>query len=393
MEHAIITDVRYRMSLPVIRSLGQAGLTITAADLEGTDNGKSLGFYSRYTSKTLLLPDPESTDYLNALKNACGDTKPAIFPVGIDSLLALCKAHDTISAFADVALPPYDSILLANDKASLACHANFIGVPVPKTTTLTEGETVDQLAKRISYPVVIKYRAGELLRLDPQNRYFIANDSETFKNKFLEMHSMQEYPLVQQYISGDGYGVSAVFDKDSNPLSVFCHRRIREYPISGGPSAMCISTWEENLVDHAIKLLKSLHWIGVAMVEFKGNPETGFYLMEINPRFWGSLALAPAAGCDIPLAYYHACRGVRATSIPTPTPSYKIGKKMHFILQDVLSFRGYYKNSNNKLSYTLKFIQDLLNPAVADGVFSFHDLRSSLQYFKQALRKTDKIIR
>lgn len=392
MERALVCDVRYRMSLPVIRSLGQAGLAVDAADLDTTPSEKSLGFYSRYTDRRLHLPAPDSGAYLNALKEACGSDRPAILPVGIDTLLALSAARETVLDFADIAISSPEKLALANDKAALMAHAATIGIPTPETTTLHKGESVSALAARISYPVVVKYRAGELLRLDPKDRYRIVYDATSFQTVFQNMHARQPDPLAQQYITGDGYGVSAVFDKNHDPLEVFCHRRIREYPVTGGPSSLCISTWEEELVHYAVSLLRSLKWVGVAMVEFKGTPETGFYLMEINPRFWGSLALAPLSGCNIPLALYRAARGELAAS-STLSPNYKIGKKMQFFLQDTLSIPGYLRQSEHKAALLFGYLRDVLSPAVSDGVWSFRDLRSSVQYFKQALRKTDKIVR
>ena len=45
--------------------------------------------------------------------------------------------------------------------------------------------------------------------------------------------------------------------------------------------------------------LKELNYSGVAMIEYKLNPETGDWVfIEINARFWGSLPLAVAAGAD-----------------------------------------------------------------------------------------------
>ncbi len=50
-----------------------------------------------------------------------------------------------------------------------------------------------------------------------------------------------------------------------------------------------------------LSLLKSLNWIGVAMAEFKVDPRDGIpKLMEVNPRFWGSLHLAIVSGVDFP---------------------------------------------------------------------------------------------
>jgi predicted ATP-grasp superfamily ATP-dependent carboligase len=82
--------------------------------------------------------------------------------------------------------------------------------------------------------------------------------------------------------------------------SAFQHRRVREMPLSGGGSTCRIAEpVDERLLAYATSLLEDLSWTGVAMVEFKTGP-AGDYLMEINGRFWGSLALAVSAGVDFP---------------------------------------------------------------------------------------------
>ncbi len=385
------------MSLPVIRALGKNGIPVISAERTVCDKRAALGFYSKYSSKNVVLRDAASDPqgFLCDLKTLADKQKnrPVIIPVGISSLLALCEMRDEVLQFADAALPPLSSIELANDKSRLIPFAESLGIPVPKTTFINDNETVDELSVRITYPAVIKLAMGEMLGLSPDERYKIVKTREEFITEYRKFASYGSSILVQQYIAGDGFGVSAVFDKNSEPLEVFCHHRIREYPASGGPSCFCESANTPELADFAVNLLKELNWVGVAMVEFKGNPDTGFYLMEINPRFWGSSALAPNSGCNIPLALYRAARGEEAQAYITFTPRYKVGHKMRFILQDLLSFPAYFKESQNKLRFILSFFGGLLNPKISDGVLDIRDIRSSVQYLCRALRKSDSIVR
>src|SRR5262249_49191106 len=56
------------------------------------------------------------------------------------------------------------------------------------------------------------------------------------------------------------------------------------------------------------------------MVEFKYDPATGrSWLMEINPRLWGSVALAIDAGVDFPYGLF--C--VATDADPGPQPAYR----------------------------------------------------------------------
>ncbi|MBR5543175.1 MAG: ATP-grasp domain-containing protein [Oscillospiraceae bacterium] len=385
------------MSLPAIRALGKSGVPVVCTERDVCDTKAALGFYSKYSKRNVLLPDADTDTalFLSELSSLCSDLdeRPVVIPVGISTLLTLCENRDEVLGFCDCALPPFSSIELANNKSRLIPFAKEAGVPVPETTFKADGESVLSLSQRITYPSVIKLPLGEMLGLPPEKRYSIVSSKEEFIKTYTVFEQYGQEILVQQYITGDGYGVSCVFDKNSEPLEVFCHRRIREYPSSGGPSCFCESVDSPQLAEYAIKLLRTLHWEGVAMVEFKGTPETGFYLMEINPRFWGSSALAPNSGCNIPFALYRAARGELAKPFSSFSPSYKTGHKMRFIIQDLLSFPAYLKKSEHKLKFAVSFLSGLLNPFVSDGVFDISDIRSSLQYFKQALKKTDSIVR
>ncbi len=385
------------MSLPVIRSLGRCGVEVISTERRGSCEAAALGFYSKYSSENKMLTDPaEDMDSflkeLSIICEECGE-KPVVIPVGISTLLNLCEERERLLSFADCALPPLESITLANDKSRLIPFAGSVGVPVPSTTFIKEGESVETFAGRIDYPAVIKLPMGEMLGLPPEKRYAIVRTKLEFIEKYPEFAAHGGEILVQKYITGDGYGVSAVFDKTSEPISVFCHRRLREYPATGGPSCFCESADEPLLAEYAVKLLKALKWEGVAMVEFKGSPESGFYLMEINPRFWGSFALAPNSGCNIAHALYRAAIGEKAPKFERFVPDYKVGHKMRFLIQDLLAFPAYLKRSEKKLSFLISFLTGLLNPKISDGVLDIRDIRSSLQYLSCALKKRDSIVR
>jgi hypothetical protein len=80
-----VTDVKYRMSLALIRDLAEAGIRVAAVAVKSSAGAAPLGFSSRYVSDTALLPE---ADYENALYSFCefiyqrDGKKPALLPVG-----------------------------------------------------------------------------------------------------------------------------------------------------------------------------------------------------------------------------------------------------------------------------------------------------------------------
>ena len=84
------------------------------------------------------------------------------------------------------------------------------------------------------------------------------------------------------------------------------HRRVREAPPRGGVSCCAASNYDPKLIEYGTRLLDRLQWHGVAMVEFRYDVRDNDYkLMEINPKFWGSLDLSLTAGVDFP---YYLCQ-------------------------------------------------------------------------------------
>ncbi len=106
--------------------------------------------------------------------------------------------------------------------------------------------------------------------------------------------------------------------------------------MTGGASTLRESVRRDDVRDMGLSLLKALNWFGVAMVEFKLDPRDGIpKLMEVNPRFWGSLSLAIEAGVNFPYLLYLMSRGEKFK----PVEHYEIGKRCRWLLPgDILHF-------------------------------------------------------
>jgi predicted ATP-grasp superfamily ATP-dependent carboligase len=108
------------------------------------------------------------------------------------------------------------------------------------------------------------------------------------------------------------------------------------YPVQGGPSTLREGVEHPQIMELGLSLLKSLNWVGVGMVEFKVDPRDGIpKLMELNPRFWGSLQLAIVSGVDFP---YLILKMARRESFE-PILNYTVGKRCRWLLLgDILHF-------------------------------------------------------
>jgi predicted ATP-grasp superfamily ATP-dependent carboligase len=142
-----------------------------------------------------------------------------------------------------------------------------------------------------------------------------AYDAYLVRNRW----SSPSLPILQQRIVGPGFGVFATY-QDGRCRRLMAHRRIREYPASGGASSCAEVVADPALFDLGRRILDALEWHGVAMVEFKRHDADGrYYLMEVNPKLWGSLDLALAAGCDFPGDLLRIGRGETLPEMSPPT--------------------------------------------------------------------------
>jgi len=145
-------------------------------------------------------------------------------------------------------------------------------------------------------------------------------------------------PIIQEYIpDGEGtYGVGLLLNFESEARASFVYKRLRSYPVSGGPSTLRESVKREDLQEIAESLLKSLGWTGIAHMEFKIDPRDGkAKLLEVNPRFWGSLHLAIESGVDFPFLLYHLAMDGDVEYVR----DYRIGVKCRWLIPgDLLHF-------------------------------------------------------
>src|SRR5262249_43712128 len=186
-------------------------------------------------------------------------------------------------------LPDWSAFAIASDKARLAALSEQCAIPCPKWYAPDNISDLRALTRSVAIEkFVLKPRRGS-------GGGGILYGTK-IKSVDFERHWREHGPLVLQEripSEGEAHGVGLLYDSARVHLASFEYRRLRQYPVSGGPSTQRVSVPLGELTSLSRQLIEKLHWRGVAMVEWKFNPRTGKpFLLEVNPRFWGSLALA-----------------------------------------------------------------------------------------------------
>ncbi|MBD5117696.1 MAG: ATP-grasp domain-containing protein [Clostridiales bacterium] len=328
MATAVVTDGKYRTSIAAVRALGRAGYQVVVTQTRGDSALEPPVFASRYVSESRWLDgsaaDPDYPDKLYEL--LAEYDHPVLFCAGAATLNAVAKQRERFAQVCGFLIASPEALDALNDKETVHRRCEELGIPVPKQY---EGEPE-------GWPVIIKPHCGEKFGLKAKDRYAIANNAEEYAAKRAAMVKYDPNPIVQQKVEGTGAGASLLLDREGRLISAICHRRIREYPAAGGPSTCCESFYDEHMIDSAYRLLSSFGFVGMAMVEFKGE-----YVLEVNPRVWGSFPMTERASSPFVSRYARAAAGERLEYVPQ---DYQTGARMRFTLNDGAAMLDYLRH-------------------------------------------------
>ncbi len=388
MKKVIITDTKYRMAISPIRELAKKGYAITAAEFDTTKDSQQIGLYSKYASEKSILKSDEN-GFCQSIEALCAEGRPVLIPGNRKSLTYVINNKDRLEKCCDFLVPSKESISLADDKNIMCDIAKKIGVPVPKTTSLKEHKSIEEMAKHIDFPCIIKFRNGEAMGKKPDERYTIVYSQDEFISAYKAMHEIDENPIASDYIKGNDIGVAVVMDKNHKPISFLCYESLREYPIQGGPTCYLRTIYSKQLLSYAIKLLEEIKFTGIAMLDFKGTVENPYFL-EINPRIWGSAAITYLSKAPFFEDYVKGATGNAQEIISDKSiPKYKLNTRMRFTPQSFACFLSHMKHSRGKLKIFMEYAVSFFNPFVRDGLFSISDPKPYIKYI-QSLAKRSK---
>lgn len=222
-------------------------------------------------------------------------------------------------------VPEFESLKTAHKKNLSSSLARQLDISIP--LTITPQNEVDCIAFFNAHeaPVVLKYENS-----NSSKGVFYISDKSQFEIHYKNIGGF----ILQEYVTGEGYGVSMLYNKGEVRAS-FTHKRLEEKLSTGGTSTVRIGTHNEQLEEWSKTILDHLSWNGVAMVEYKYDEKRkkGWFI-EINPRFWGSLALPYYSGMDFPYLYYQILRDGDVL----PIFDYKEGVKVKWLLGGALGF-------------------------------------------------------
>ncbi len=372
----IVTNAKNRIAYNIVRSLGKRGIPVYTADFVPC----SMSFFSRYSRGHFLYPSPfhRQEAFISSLISDIRRLKAEVLiPVFEESFL-LSKHKDEINGEVKCVLPAYEQILLAHNKDRWEGLARKLGIPVPETICITDLRGGKVRLSDITYPVLIKPKQGG-------GAWAI-----TQANAETELRSMIAKPtndglpwerfLCQEKIKGETHCVAMLFNHGEMRAKV-AYRQLRDYPVTGGQATLRVSIRSEAAESHLQRLLEEMNWHGVCQADFIVDERNGEpYLIDINPRFWGSLVQAIASGVDFPYLLYR----IAVEGDVKPVNSFTTGIVTRWIGGDMRAFLPLIRMSSFKAKFAKEFFFPSTGPDLYDD-FSWADPLPFFAWFADAL--------
>jgi predicted ATP-grasp superfamily ATP-dependent carboligase len=346
MRALIVDQCGNRAALPAARALRDDGWTVGV----GFARGRGLAQQSRAVSRTFRMP-PDSTEgqaFLDAVNDAIalGDYE-VVFSLDDVGVLALSEHRDELNAVFPYG--EHQGLVRAFDKLELTREAQRAGLPVPRTEVPYAEETAhaEQMThseqpahagimradgsqdertpagascgEQSAAPdlegfgdglLVVKPRHTFLAGVDGHVRSKVVPNASAALEAVEAMRCLGARPIVQEHLQGQLMAFTALTDRDAQIVARVQQVSDRIWPLDAGISARAHTVAvDEQLAAGTQRLLEALGWFGLAQLQFIRGHDGIPRLLDFNGRFYGSLALALAAGVDFPAIWARMATG------------------------------------------------------------------------------------
>lgn len=305
------------------------------------------GFYSRFCKGHFICPDESDEEaFLNfiieLLKNNRFD---ALIPASDAATILFSRHRERLLTYTRLKLPDQMTMEIASNKDKTYRFALEHGIPIPPTYFPCSEKEVRMISTYAIFPCFVKYPIGSA-----SNAVFMMNTPDELTAFFAAREHDGIWPVIQQKVCSDLYGLTGVCEKGVI-LHHFTFRTGYQYS-RGGTPPFAYSFSDERLLESAQSFLRSLNYSGPFDLDYLKNKNGEYLLLEINPRFSGTLNLAYKLGVDLPATYLQLIWG-ECPEKPLPT-NYKTGVFHRSIFPDEI--RWCFKNKKH-LQFWLNFLK------------------------------------
>jgi D-aspartate ligase len=322
---AVVMNMYYT-GLGIARSLGEHGIPVIGL----TAQRGVYGNFTRY-AKTILCPDsrnqPEQLlPYLLEMGKQMG-SRSVIFPTRDDDVLFLDRFRRELDPYFILMTPESSVLKCCLDKWETYLCAQRAGVATPRCWLVESEQDLLRAVPELTYPCVMKpvaahdWRKGANWDIVGHRKAVGILSRDELLSEYTAIAHADQRVLLQEMIPGgdDGLAIAACYlDRESNWVAGFNTQKLLQVPEGFGTGCIVQAAQRPELFEPARRLLRDLHFTGIAEVEFKWNAAKSEYqLIEINPRPWDQHRLGKSCGTDLVYLAYCEYAGLERPAVGT----------------------------------------------------------------------------
>jgi predicted ATP-grasp superfamily ATP-dependent carboligase len=319
---ALVTDTHVRSAVAGIRALGHAGIPVVAHG----SRRSAAGLWSRYATERAVGADAaaDPQGFAASVGREIERHGPVVVYPGQESAIdPVVQAAQLVPGML-LPYPGPNEPRALRDKRTLPLLAERAGLDAPRT--LLETLVGELNGQSVPVPCIVKRT-----KVGGQARARVVV-SEGELRSVLSGLPDDEMVMLQERAHGPLIGLAIVIDRDGDVVARFQQVSVRTWPPDAGGSSLAVGTApDDELTRSAARVLKEAGYWGLAQFQFL-RTERGLALIDVNPRYYGSMPLALASGVNLAAAW-HAV----ATAGPRPpVPSdYRIGVSYRSLRHDL----------------------------------------------------------
>ena len=264
---------------------------------------------SRYCSYFGTIQDSDAVETLERV--AVQEHFDVVLPADEKAVKLLSQNHDRLSQKVFLhPVPAPQAVSICMDKWLTAEFLHRHNIPAPATALYSSHDSAANIAEvDREGPVLVKPRRGS----NGEEIEYFPNLSDALRFLSLKQSRRGQY-IIQDYVKGHDIDCSVLCLQGEVIAFTVQQTRIAGARRFGPPAGI-------DFVDNPAPLevvrpvVRTLNWHGSAHIDLRYDSQARDYkVLELNPRYWGSLLGSLAAGVNFPLLACHAAQGI------TPPP-------------------------------------------------------------------------
>ena len=291
MRRVVLIADEYYASLAAVRALHAGGYTTTVAST--TDDGYAQR--SRAAARVVRIPETERGDaFVDAVAELARGADLVL--AGTEAATVALAGRAAEVAPAILGAPSPEAVQRLTDKQELGVLAEAAGLATPGGVVVDAGGAVPD----VSLPAVLKpVRSADRTddgTIQLPRAVQVADAAELGAQLAARPDVVW---LVQPFLRGPLVAVAGVSAHGETLCTVHQTAR-RIYPPEAGVSAFAETIPLDHALDERVRdVLARVDFTGIWEAQFIRHDDR-HYLIDLNPRMYGSLGLAVAAGANLP---------------------------------------------------------------------------------------------